>query len=124
MKKIITVFFSSLIVLLMFAIPGNPVQAEEIHPCECKTEEITGAEKNIIVSNLLKSNQFKSAKNYILNNGLLWDGVHSVEVIRNITYGGIIIISIPVFMVDGTEMTAGFIDGTFIGVFPSEEHAE
>lgn len=124
MKKIVTVLFTSLIVLLSFANTGKYVQAEENHPCECQTEEITGAEKNIIVSNLLKSNQFKSAKNYILNNGLLWDGVHSVEVIRNITWGGVIIISIPVFTEDGTEMTAGFIEGTFIGVFPSEEHGE
>lgn len=122
MKKIVSLLCASLIVLLMFVAPGNPVQAA--NECECDITTIIGAEKNKIVSDLLSSDEFKNAKRDILNSGILWDGVHEIEVIKNNTYGGIIIISIPIFTEDGTEMIAGFMDGKFFGVFPSEPHIE
>jgi hypothetical protein len=124
MKKILSVLFGSLILLLMFAVPGNPVQAAENDDCGCVTEEISGAEKNKIVSNLLKSDEFKDMKKEQMQNLYKWKGVSEIEVIRNITYGGIIIITIPILTIDGTNMVAGFINGGFIGIFPPDSHDE
>jgi hypothetical protein len=122
MKKILSLLCGSLIVLLMFAAPGNPVQAEETDGCGCVTEVVTGAEKNKIVSNLLKSDEFKNVKKEELKKLYKWKGVSEIEVIRNITAGGIIIITLPISSLDGTEMIAGFIDGNFIGIFPPDSH--
>ncbi|MCL6570115.1 MAG: hypothetical protein K6T88_00330 [Bacillus sp. (in: Bacteria)] len=124
MKKILSVLFGSLILLLMFAVPGSPVQAEENDECGCVTEEISGAEKNKMVSNLLKSDEFKNMKKEQMQSLYKWKGVSEIEVIRNITFGGVIIITIPISTIDGTEMVAGFIDGGFIGIFPAESHDE
>ena len=63
MKKVLSLLFTSLLVFLMFVGPGNVALAHEGDGgCGCETREITGAEKNKIVSNLLKSDEFKNAK--------------------------------------------------------------
>ena len=54
--------------------------------CGCVTKEIFGAEKNKIVSNLLKSDEFKNAKKELKEEGYKWKGVSDIEVVYNITY--------------------------------------
>ncbi|MDR7078257.1 hypothetical protein J2Y03_003307 [Neobacillus niacini] len=122
MRKILPLLFTSLLVFLIFVGQGNSVQAAD--DCECDITILTGSEKNKIVSGLLKSDELKNARKEIRNMGHKWHGVNDIEVIRNNTWNGVIIISIPVFTLDGTEMTAGFISGKFIGVFPSDSHGE
>jgi hypothetical protein len=116
MKKIVTLLFTSLIVLLMFVSPGAPVQAEG-NECGCVTEEIFGAEKNKIVSDLLKSDELKNARKELKTYGYQWNGVGKVEVTYNLTWN-ILMIGIPVKYSDGTSWTAVFFDGVFVGVTP------
>jgi hypothetical protein len=73
MKKFLTLLCTSLIVLLMFVGPGNVAFAHD--DCGCVTEEITGVEKNQIVSDLLKSNELKNAKKLLKEQGYKWDGI-------------------------------------------------
>ena len=66
MKKLLTLLCTSLIVFLMFVGPGNVALAHEGAHDELSVVitagNCTGAEKNKIVSNLLKSDEFKNAK--------------------------------------------------------------
>jgi hypothetical protein len=119
MKKIVTLLCTSLIVLLMFVAPGNVAFAED--ECECITEEITGAEKNKIVADLLKNVEFKYKKQELMNDGYRWNGVKEIEVIRNITYGGLIMVGVPFIAEDGTVMMAAFFEGSYMGIAPRDE---
>ncbi|MFB3163360.1 hypothetical protein ABLO26_18585 [Neobacillus sp. 179-J 1A1 HS] len=119
MKKIVTLLCTSLIVLLMFVAPGNVAFAED--ECGCITEEITGAEKNKIVADLLKNVEFKYKKQELMNDGYRWNGVNEIEVIRNITYGGLIMVGVPFIAEDGTVMMAAFFEGSYMGIAPRDE---
>lgn len=120
MKKILTLFFTSLIVFLMFAGSGNVAFAQD--DCGCVTEEITGVEKNKIVSDLLKSNELKYAKQSLKEQGYKWNGVGNVEVIYNVSWQTMMI-GIPVKYSDGTVWIAAFFDGIYMGVTPPDSHA-
>ncbi|MFJ5762121.1 hypothetical protein ACIQAA_23960 [Neobacillus sp. NPDC093182] len=119
MKKIVTLLCTSLIVFLMFVGSGNVAFAHG--ECGCITEEITGAEKNKIVSDLLKSNELKNAKKLIKQEGYKWNGVGNVEVIYNVTHKTMMI-GIPVTYSDGTVWTAAFFNGFYMGVTPPDSH--
>ncbi|WP_342431376.1 hypothetical protein [Neobacillus sp. FSL H8-0543] len=122
MKKILSLLCGSLIVLLMFAAPGNVALAHEGDGgCGCETEEITGAEKNKIVSDLLKSDELKNAKKGLMEVGFKWNGVGNVEVVYNITWD-IMMVGIPVIYQDDTIWTATFFDGVLMGVAPPENN--
>ncbi|WP_419887344.1 hypothetical protein ACN6MT_17910 [Neobacillus niacini] len=113
MKKILTLFFTSLIVLLMFVGPGNVAFAHEGDGCGCIVEPVFGAEKNKIVSNLLKSDEFKIVKKENINNGLKWTGVKKVEVIYNITHD-VMMVGVPFINKDGTVLMEVFFDGVYM----------
>lgn len=115
MKKILTLLCTSLIVLLMFAGPGNVAFAHEgeEHECGCVVEPVYGAEKNKIVSNLLKSEEFKKVKKVNMENGLKWNGVKKVEVIYNITQE-IMMVGVPFMNEDGTVIMEVFFDGIYM----------
>ncbi|WP_045521705.1 hypothetical protein [Neobacillus niacini] len=119
MKKILTLLCTSLIVFLMFGGPGNVAMAHEGDGCDCVTKEITGAEKNKIVSNLLKSDDLKNARKEIKEEGFKWNGIGNVEVIYNITHD-IMMVGIPVKNADETIWTAVFFNGVYMGVAPPE----
>jgi hypothetical protein len=121
MKKILSLLCGSLIFLLMFAAPGNVALAHEGDGCGCVTEEITGAEKNKIVADLLKSDQLKNARKGLMEVGFKWNGVGNVEVVYNVTWD-IMMVGIPVSYYDGTIWTATFFDGVLMGVAPPEHN--
>jgi len=123
MKKVITLLCTSLIVLLMLVGPGNVAMAHEGEGegCDCVTKEISGAEKNKIISDLLKSKELKDAKKLLKENGYKWNGVGNVEVIYNYTIETMMI-GIPVRYSDGTVWTAVFFNGMLMGVTPPDSH--
>ncbi|MEH7248953.1 hypothetical protein V7114_19465 [Neobacillus niacini] len=122
MKKVLTLLFTSLLVFLMFVGPGNVALAHEGDSgCGCVVEEISGAEKNKIVSNLLKSDEFKIERKGFKEVGFKWNGVNAVEVIYNHTVETMMI-GLPVYNVDDTIWTAVFFDGELMGISPPETH--
>jgi hypothetical protein len=121
MKKIATLLFTSLIVLLMFVGPGNVVKADENdeeHECGCIVEPVLGAEKNKIVSNLLKSNEFKAVKKEQQKKGFNLLGVKDIEVLNNFYKNPntgelevILMVGVPFTTKDGTVTMAVFFNG-------------
>jgi hypothetical protein len=124
MRKLISLLSGSLIILgLMFVSPGNAVFAAE-QECECHDVTfIFGAEKNKVVSDILKSDEFKNAKRNWKNNGYSFNGVDDVEVIK-FNSNGIIMVGFPVTNKDGVLEMAAFINGIYLGIGPIEEDHE
>jgi hypothetical protein len=124
MRKLISLLSGSLIILgLMFVSPGNAVFAAE-EECECHDVTfIFGAEKNKVVSDILKSDEFKNAKKDWKNNGYSLNGVDDVEVIKHNIYG-FIMVGFPVTNKDGVLEMAAFINGKYLGIGPIEEDHE
>jgi hypothetical protein len=80
MKRFISLVCGSLVLLLMFLSPGNAVQAEEQDDCGCPGTVFTGAERNKLVAELLKSDVFKEAKLVLKEEGYVWQGAGAIEV--------------------------------------------
>ncbi len=120
MKKVLTLLCTSLIVFLLFFGSGNVAFAHEGEgDCGCITEEISGAEKNKIVANLLKSDEFKSARNGLMNIGFKWNGVIEIEVVYNIS-NELTMVGLPVYYEDDTLWTAVFFNGILMGIAPPD----
>jgi hypothetical protein len=122
MKKILSLLCGSLIVLLMFAAPGNPVQAAEnliyvgVPPeidhsddnCAChELTPLSGSERNKMVSNLLKTDIFKDAKKDLKNQGYKWNGANEMGVI--ILEEGVTLVVAPFTTDKGVVEIHGFI---------------
>jgi hypothetical protein len=125
MKKIVTLLLTSLIVFLMFVGPGNVVKADENHEghgCGCVVEPVLGAEKNKIISNLLKSNEFKVVKKEQQKNGFNLQGVKNIEVFNNFIFNHktgeleevILMVGVPLISKDGTVTMAVFFNGQYM----------
>jgi hypothetical protein len=112
MKKVLTVLFSSLIVLLMFAGSGNPVQAKKAD-CDCEGL-LTGSERNKIVSDIIKTDVFKNLKSDQKGEGFVWGGAAEILVAKPIE--SVTIVVIPFTNKDGITKVAGFRNGELIGV--------
>jgi hypothetical protein len=84
MKKMLTLLFTSLIVLLLFAGPGNVASAHEgKEDCLCDSFTILdGVEKNKILAKFLASDEFKALKLYNLESGYKWKGISKAEVTK------------------------------------------
>jgi hypothetical protein len=107
MKKIVTLLFTSLIVLLMFMGQGNQVQAagnviylglapDIVHDDNCGCDELkplTGKERNKIVSELLKTETFKKERKLLQLSGYKWNGAGAIEVIK--ADGSPILVGVP-----------------------------
>lgn len=78
MKRSISFIFGSLALFLMFFAPSDFVQAEETD-CNCPGTVITGAERNKLVADLLKSDEFKSVKKDLMKEGYKWQGADAIE---------------------------------------------
>jgi hypothetical protein len=115
MKKIVTLLFTSFVVLLMFVGPGNVVKADENDEghCECIVKPVYGAEKNKIVSNHLKSTEFKNVKREHLENGFNFLGAEYIQVLYNITED-VMMVGVPFIAEDGTVTMAVFFDGQYM----------
>lgn len=129
MKKLLPLLFGSFIALLIFVAPGNPVKAAEgdqpaqpvvAQDGDCACHDVTpilGSERNKIVSNLIKSDEFKDVKKQAKEDGFKWNGANSIEVIKfNLT--GQIILGVPFTNEEGISEMYAFIDGVFVGKSP------
>jgi hypothetical protein len=133
MKKILALLCTSLIVLLMFAGPGNSVKAAnpnlvpDLFSCGCDEHGIypvTGSEKNKIVAELLSSNVFKTQKFEHLSLGYTFKGINEVQVAK-VEGEEITIVAVPFFNKSGTVEFAMFTNGVFIDMAPpptEEDH--
>jgi hypothetical protein len=115
MKRLISLVCGSLVLLVMFLSPGNAVQAEEHDDCGCPGTVITGAERNKLVANLLKSDVFKQARVELKREGYVWQGAGAVEV-RDLDEVMPSVVGYQVMIIDeaGNEEAAAFMlmDGT------------
>jgi hypothetical protein len=124
MRKLISLLSGCAVILgLLFATPGNAVFAAE-EDCEChNVTTIFGAEKNKIVSDILKSDEFKNAKKGWKNKGYSFNGVDDLEVVKHNIYG-IVMVGFPVTNKDGVLEMAAFLDGVYLGIGPIDEDHE
>jgi hypothetical protein len=122
MRKLISLLSGCLVILgFLFVTPGNSVFAAE-GDCECHdVTTIFGAEKNKVVSNILKSDEFKNAKKEWKKEGYSFKGVDDVEVIKHNIYG-YVMVGFPVINKDGVLEMAAFIDGVYLGIGPIVDH--
>lgn len=113
MKRYFSLLVGSLIIMFMLAAPGNTAQAatEDEH-CGCDVTFLDGAERNKVVANLLKSDEFKTLKQELKKDGYTWNGANTIEVIKNNTYGGIILVGVPFVNEEGAVEFFGY---TFLG---------
>ncbi|MEH7335734.1 hypothetical protein V7161_24215, partial [Neobacillus drentensis] len=105
MKKLLTLLFGGLIALTLFVSTGNTAKAEGIfsiqssitdEPCHCEdVVQILGAERNKIVSDILKNEEYKDVKHNLKKQGYKFDGAHVIEVYYNYFYEQMIV-GIPV----------------------------
>lgn len=79
MKRRLSVIIGSLALFLMFFAPSGFAQADETE-CECPGTVITGAERNQLVADLLKSDEFKTVKKDLMKDGYKWKGAGAIEV--------------------------------------------
>lgn len=80
-----------LFVLMMMVILPVGALADD---CGCGVVQLEGAEKNKIVAEVLKNDDFKQLKKSSMAEGYVWNGVSEAQVVR--TPGGDILIAIPV----------------------------
>lgn len=125
MKRLISLVCGSLVLLVMFLAPGNAVQAEEA--CECPGTVLTGAERNKLVAELLKSDVFKQARIELENEGYVWQGAGAIEV-RNLEVIAPSLLGYQVMIINetGNVEAAAFMlmDGslTYMGHAPLDVH--
>ncbi|MGX6443301.1 hypothetical protein ACWM35_08800 [Neobacillus sp. K501] len=128
MKKFVTLFCAGLLAFLLVASPvnsvfaaeGTSITAEEDGECGCVVTPIEGIEKYQIIYKLLVSKEFKKASKKLLKDGYLWDVTKEIEVLRNETAGGIIMVGVPFKNINGTDGIAAFFDGVYMGISPAE----
>jgi hypothetical protein len=128
MKRILACLMGSIVAILLFFLPaGSGAQASELEQspaseqqtsseCGCDVSYLTGAERNKIVSNLLKTSEFKAKKQEMKKKGYHWNGAGEVEVIQNHTMGDIILVGASFDNEEGIEYMCVYLyqDGTFI----------
>jgi hypothetical protein len=106
MKRFISLVCGSLVLILMFLAPGNAVQAEEQDDCECPGTVFTGAERNKLVANLLKSSVFKEERLELKKEGYVWQGAGAIE-IRELA-PGTVVYQVVFLTENGVEVGAAF----------------
>lgn len=121
MKKILTSFCAAIVVLLMFVSPGHKAEAASNkvtlnNDCGCDVTYILGAEKNKIVSDLIKNEPFKLVKMSLFQDGYTWNGVSGIEVVRPNNDSDSIGITVPFTDENGIEQVAVFVNGAFVTV--------
>lgn len=128
MKRVLVMLCGSLMAFLLLAAQGIPVQAAEApgEDCGCHDlQPLTGPERNKIVSNLLKSNEFKTVKADLKKGNYQWKGAHAIEVV--VPDPSVTLVGAYFTDKNGAKMVAAFIlmDGKFVygGLQPAEgEH--
>jgi hypothetical protein len=118
MRKYLSLLFAGFIFLLMFATPETTVKAAENDDCACHdVSPILGAEKNKIVSDLLKSEEFKQVRKSTKVEYSL-KGVHNIEVVK-LNQLNLIMVGVPFTKNDdGNIYMFAFMNGHFLGITP------
>lgn len=127
MKKFLSVLCVSMFVFVMFGTHGNPVKAASnsaskavnasTSECGCNVTHILGAERNKIVSDLLKSDEFKELKNELTKEGFSYHGANDIEVVK-FNENGFIGAAVPFITEEGTVEMFVFINGVYTGHAP------
>ncbi|MGG3560704.1 hypothetical protein ABES03_03665 [Neobacillus rhizosphaerae] len=121
MKKLLTLLFGALIALSLFVTTGNTAKAAENEDCGCTP--VVGVERNIIVADLLSSQNFKSAKETLITAGYSFKGVNLIQVAKNNNQdpeNPVTIVVVPFYTSDGKVIIAGFVNGKFAGALNPE----
>ncbi|MDR6123249.1 hypothetical protein QFZ87_002846 [Bacillus sp. SLBN-46] len=120
MKKLLTLLFGALIALSLFVTTGNTAKAADNEDCGCVP--VVGVERNIIVADLLSSQNFKSAKETLITAGYSFKGVSFIQVAKNNEdpKKTVIIVVVPFYTSDGQVIIAGFVNGEFGGALNPE----
>ncbi len=126
MKGYLSLVLGSLIVVLMLVSPGNTAKAAEptsdqatvTDECGCDVSVISGAERNKMVANLLKSDDFKTQRENLKKDGYSWNGANDIEIIQNHSHGDIILVGVPFTDEAGNVVFYAYLyqDGKFIFV--------
>jgi hypothetical protein len=129
MKKILTILFGGVIALTLFVTNGNTAKAAEStsstdpavsshSDCGCNVTILTGAERNKIVSHLLKTDEFKKIKKEYKKQGYTWNGAHDIQVVRN-NDTGVVLVGVPFTDPNGNVVMFVFHNGHFQGIAPA-----
>lgn len=122
MKKFVTLFCAGLLAFLLVASPVNSVYAakttnvtaENDGECGCVVTPIEGPEKYQIIYKLLVSKEFKKASKKLLKDGYIWNVTKEIEVLRNESEGGMIMVGVPFVNKNGNVTMAVFFDGKYM----------
>ncbi|WP_147535842.1 hypothetical protein [Bacillus marasmi] len=118
MRGYLSLILGSLILAFMLAVPGNTAQAKVTAPadgeCNCPVTYIVGAEGNKWVSELFKSEEFKTVKQNLTKNGYKWNGADEMSVVRvkenlGTPFDGMIMVSAAFINQDGVKEFAAFL---------------
>jgi hypothetical protein len=127
MKGFASLILGSLTIIILLFTPGNAAFAAEPDDpghCGCEVSLITGAERNKIVANLLKSDVFKEVSVALKEDGFKWSGAGDIEIIQNHSHGDIIMVGVMYSNVTGANVAYGYVylpEGKFapLGIAPN-----
>lgn len=127
----LSLFLGSMIIVFMLAMPGNVAQAKVTAPeegeCNCPVTYIVGAQGNKWVSELFKSEEFKTVKKDLTEKGYKWNGADEMSVVRvnedkKSPFAGQILVSAAFINQDGVKEFAAFLATPngfmFLGIQP------
>jgi hypothetical protein len=132
MKKFLPLLMGGLLSFGFFVAAETPVKAAELTKpvstattlgtssngdCGCDVSPILGSERNKMVSDLIKTDAFKTVKHDAMAKGYIWQGAGAVQVIKN-NKNGVILIGAPFQYKDGSLSMFVFINGQFVGTSP------
>lgn len=122
MKRLLAMLLGSLAVVLLVFSPGDSAYATEPSEgghCGCVVSPVNGAERNKIVADLLKNEQYKSFKAELEQAGYIFKGAENVEVIIiHTVYGNLLSAGAFFKNEEGTELVIGspYVGGNFVKV--------
>ncbi|WP_407268020.1 hypothetical protein [Radiobacillus sp. PE A8.2] len=115
-KKKLLVLLSVLTFVFILAPTVSAAEVDDDCGCHDGVRDVTGAEKNKIVSNLLKSDEWKAMKKDVKALGYKWNGVSGIEVQEQ--YDQYLVV-IPFLTNDRSEVHyLPYMNGQFLAPFP------
>lgn len=108
MKRLLAMLLGSLAVVLLVFSPGDSAYAAGEEVCACHDVTfILGVERNKIVSDFLKSEEFKNLKKSMEQSGTVWSGADAIEIVRY-NINGFTIVGTRFVDQKGIEHIAGY----------------
>lgn len=114
-QKFSTIILASFMVIALTFVPGNFASAHEGDDCGCGI--VTGAEKNKVIADMLKSDVFKAKKKELKATGYQWNGVDNFEVSYNSKFDAYLVV-MPLVSENGELHVLLYAFGGFKGPIP------